>query len=84
VDAGLESSAVRRHVRRLPHLLDRCKPGIIGVLRNDRRFINEANSYHDVGAAMIEACQGQQETAMRLICDQATIGKYGLVMTLTA
>lgn len=61
-----------------PHLLDRYKPGIIGVTRKGRRFTNEANSYHDVGAAMIEACKGEPETAMWLICDQATIGKYGL------
>jgi succinate dehydrogenase/fumarate reductase flavoprotein subunit len=61
-----------------PHLLDRYKPGVIGVLRNGKRFTNESNSYHDVGAAMIEACKGQQETAMWLVCDQATISKYGL------
>jgi succinate dehydrogenase/fumarate reductase flavoprotein subunit len=61
-----------------PHLLDRYKPGIIGVLRNGRRFTNESNSYHDVGAAMIEACKGQGETAMWLVCDQATISRYGL------
>jgi succinate dehydrogenase/fumarate reductase flavoprotein subunit len=61
-----------------PHLLDRYKPGIIGVLRNGRRFTNESNSYHDVGAAMIKACEGDIETAMWLICDAATIAKYGL------
>ncbi len=61
-----------------PHLLDRYKPGVIGVLRNGRRFTNESNSYHDVGAALIEACAGQQETAMWLVCDQATISRYGL------
>jgi succinate dehydrogenase/fumarate reductase flavoprotein subunit len=61
-----------------PHLLDRYKPGIIGVTRHGRRFTNEANSYHDVGAAMIEACKGDRETAMWLICDHATIRKYGL------
>jgi len=61
-----------------PHLLDRYKPGIIGVLRNGRRFTNESNSYHDVGVAMIEACKDQPETAMWLVCDHATIGKYGL------
>jgi succinate dehydrogenase/fumarate reductase flavoprotein subunit len=61
-----------------PHLLDRYKPGIIGVLRNGKRFTNESNSYHDVGAAMIEACKHDNETAMWLICDQATISKYGL------
>lgn len=61
-----------------PHLLDRYKPGIIGVLRNGKRFTNESNSYHDVGAAMIRACHGEQETAMWLVCDARTIGKYGL------
>jgi succinate dehydrogenase/fumarate reductase flavoprotein subunit len=61
-----------------PHLLDRYKPGVIGVLRNGRRFTNESNSYHDVGLAMIEACKDQDETAMWLVCDKATLSKYGL------
>lgn len=61
-----------------PHLLDRYKPGIIGVLKNGKRFTNESNSYHDVGAALMRACEGQKETALWLICDKATIGKYGL------
>ncbi|MEQ1105026.1 FAD-dependent oxidoreductase [Acinetobacter ursingii] len=61
-----------------PHLLDRYKPGIIGVLKNGRRFTNESNSYHDVGAALFRACEQLDETAMWLICDQKTISKYGL------
>jgi succinate dehydrogenase/fumarate reductase flavoprotein subunit len=61
-----------------PHLLDRYKPGVIGVTRQGRRFTNESNSYHDVGAAMVQACQGERETAMWLVCDQATMAKYGL------
>ena len=61
-----------------PHLLDRYKPGIIGVLANGKRFTNESNSYHDVGAAMMRACEGQKETAMWLICDKATLSKYGI------
>jgi succinate dehydrogenase/fumarate reductase flavoprotein subunit len=61
-----------------PHLLDRYKPGVIGVLRNGKRFTNESNSYHDVGVAMIEACKGQKETVMWLVCDKSTLGKYGL------
>lgn len=61
-----------------PHLIDRYKPGVIGVTRNGRRFTNESNSYHDVGQAMIQACAGNQETAMWLICDHPTIRKYGL------
>lgn len=61
-----------------PHLLDRYKPGIIGVLKNGQRFTNESNSYHDVGADLFRACKGESETAMWLICDQKTISKYGL------
>jgi succinate dehydrogenase/fumarate reductase flavoprotein subunit len=61
-----------------PHLLDRYKPGVIGVLRNGRRFTNESNSYHDVGAALMRACEGERETAMWLICDKVALGKYGL------
>jgi succinate dehydrogenase/fumarate reductase flavoprotein subunit len=61
-----------------PHLVDRYKPGIIGVTREGRRFTNESCSYHDVGVAMIDACKGEEETAMWLICNQRTIRKYGL------
>lgn len=61
-----------------PHLLDRYKPGVIGVTRNGRRFCNESESYHDVGAAMITACRDQNETAAWLICDQTALDKYGL------
>jgi succinate dehydrogenase/fumarate reductase flavoprotein subunit len=61
-----------------PHLLDRYKPGVIGVTRQGVRFCNESNSYHDVGEAMIKACAGQKETAMWLVCDQRTLSKYGL------
>ncbi|WP_298231935.1 FAD-dependent oxidoreductase [uncultured Azohydromonas sp.] len=61
-----------------PHLLDRYKPGIIGVTRQGQRFCNESESYHDVGAAMVEACRNERETAMWLVCDHATLRKYGL------
>lgn len=52
--------------------------GEFGVLRNGQRFTNESNSYHDVGAAMIRACESQTETAMWLVCDKTAIAKYGL------
>lgn len=61
-----------------PHLLDRYKPGVIGVLRNGKRFTNESNSYHDVGAALIRACVDEAETAMWLVCDAQAMAKYGL------
>lgn len=60
------------------HLLDRYKPGIIAVTRKGQRFCNESESYHDVGAAMIEACRGERETAVWLICDRRAIDTYGL------
>ncbi len=56
-------------------LLDRYKPGVIGVIgvmRNARRSCNASDSYHDVGAAMIEACKHARETALWRVCDQAT------------
>ena len=61
-----------------PHLLDRYKPGVIGVLKNGRRFTNESESYHDVGAALVRACEGEKETVMWLVCDKACLAKYGL------
>lgn len=61
-----------------PHLLDRYKPGVIGVLRDGRRFTNESNSYHDVGVALTRACEGMGETAMWLVCDKTALAKYGL------
>jgi len=70
-----------------PHLLDRYKPGVIGVLRNGERFCNESESYHDVGEAMIKACAaldvargetGPRETAMWLVCDAKAMARYGL------
>lgn len=61
-----------------PHLLDRYKPGVIGVLSTGKRFTNESNSYHDVGAAMIEACETLPETAMWLVCDKRALASYGL------
>jgi succinate dehydrogenase/fumarate reductase flavoprotein subunit len=61
-----------------PHLVDRYKPGFIMVTRRGRRFCNEANSYHDVGAAMQRACEGETDTAAWLICDHKTIRKYGI------
>lgn len=57
-----------------PHLLDRYKPGMIAVLANGKRFTNESESYHDVGAAMIAA----GEASAWLICDHRAIRKYGL------
>ena len=59
-----------------PHLIDRYKPGVIAVNGKGRRFVNESNSYHDVGCAVIAG--GEPDAVCWLVCDHATIRKYGL------
>jgi succinate dehydrogenase/fumarate reductase flavoprotein subunit len=63
-----------------PHLIDRYKPGIIAVTRRGTRFVNESDSYHDFGQAMIRTCEaeGDRETTAWLICDHRAIRRYGL------
>jgi succinate dehydrogenase/fumarate reductase flavoprotein subunit len=61
-----------------PHLVDRYKPGFIIVNRGGKRFCNEADSYHDVGAAMIKTCENDKETVAWEICDHTAIRKYGM------
>ena len=62
------------------HLLDRYKPGVIGVMQDGERFCNESNSYHDVGADMIatSAEKSFTRTEMWLICDKVALSRYGL------
>jgi succinate dehydrogenase/fumarate reductase flavoprotein subunit len=65
-----------------PHFVDRSKPGIIAVTRSGRRFVNEANSYHDFCQAMVKRCQEEggpdAENAAWFIADHRTFRKYGL------
>ncbi len=57
-----------------PHFFDRSKPGFILVNRAGRRFANEALSYHDLGAAILE----QEATEAFILCDHRAIRRYGL------
>lgn len=61
-----------------PHIIDRAKPGVIGVLSNGRRFVNEADGYYDYTAAMVAAAPQGQEVASWLICDHRFLRRYGL------
>lgn len=63
-----------------PHSFDRGKPGVIAVTASGRRFVNEGNSYHDVGEAMLHAAAPEQGCAAWLVCDAAAIRRYGLGM----
>ena len=63
---------------RFPHIIERGKPGIIGVLADGRRFCNEGNGYHDYVAAMLRAVPPGQEVASWLVCTRAFQRRYGL------
>ncbi|MDM0021791.1 FAD-binding protein [Variovorax saccharolyticus] len=57
--------------------LDRGKPGIIAVDASGRRFVNESNSYHDIGEAMFRHGVGQGNR-FYFICDRKFVWKRGL------
>ncbi|MGA0542437.1 FAD-dependent oxidoreductase [Neotabrizicola sp. VNH66] len=62
-----------------PHLsLDRAKPGLIAVNAAGRRFVNEADSYHDFVQAMYAQGNGGPSIPAWLICDRDFIRRYGL------
>lgn len=65
-------------VGHFPHIIDRAKPGVIGVLANGKRFVNEAHGYYDYVAAMIEQVPADQEVTSWLICDHRFQRRYGL------
>lgn len=61
-----------------PHFIDRGKPGVIAVLRNGKRFINEANSYHDFVQGLVRATPSGTVAEAFLLVDRRTIRRYGL------
>jgi succinate dehydrogenase/fumarate reductase flavoprotein subunit len=88
IDASLPNAAawvpVSRVPRRdgawgiFPHFVDRAKPGVIAVTAAGRRFVNEADSYHDFVQALFRATPPGQEIRAFLLADHRTIRKYGL------
>ena len=68
-------------VGHFPHIIDRGKPGIIGVLANGRRFVNEADGYYDYVAAMLAAVPLGAEVASWLVCDHRFQRRYGIGIT---
>ena len=61
-----------------PHIIERAKPGIIGVLSNGQRFVNEANGYYDYVTAMVEQAPAGEPVASWLICTHDFQRRYGL------
>lgn len=58
--------------------LDRGKPGAIIVNALGQRFVNEADSYHDVVTAMYAGPDSDARLHSHLICDHRFIRQYGL------
>jgi succinate dehydrogenase/fumarate reductase flavoprotein subunit len=63
-----------------PHIMDRAKPGSIGVLSTGRRFVNEANGYHDYVAAMIATAPAGEPVQAWQIADSRFVRRYPLGM----
>ncbi|WP_435609579.1 FAD-dependent oxidoreductase [Pseudomonas knackmussii] len=65
-------------VGHFPHIIERGKPGIIGVLANGKRFVNEAHGYYDYVAAMLAALPEDAQPCSWLVCDHRFLRRYGL------
>ncbi len=61
-----------------PHIIDRGKPGVIGVLASGRRFTNEGLGYHDYVRDMLDSVPDGTPAESWLICDHRFIRRYGL------
>ncbi|MFM6854147.1 MAG: FAD-binding protein, partial [Sphingopyxis sp.] len=64
-----------------PHIIERAKAGIIAVRADGRRFVNEANGYHDYVAALLAATPAGDVAQSWLICDHRFQREFGLGIT---
>ena len=63
-----------------PHIMDRAKPGSIGVRRDGKRFVNEANGYYDYVEGLINATPEGEPVEAWQIADAAFVRKFPLGM----
>ncbi|GEO84820.1 MULTISPECIES: FAD-dependent oxidoreductase [Alphaproteobacteria] len=61
-----------------PHLVERAKPGIVAVTAAGRRFVSEADSYHDFMKALIAATPAGEPVMAWLIADHRAQRRWGL------
>jgi hypothetical protein len=64
-----------------PHIVDRGKPGLIAVLADGRRFVNEADGNYQFTTGMITAVPRGEEVCAWLICDHAFQRRYPFGMS---
>ena len=75
--SSIVESGVRRPV--LYGYLDRGRPGVIAVDQSGKRFVNESNSYHDVGIALQHAGYAKGNF-FHFVCDRTFVWHHGLGM----
>ena len=63
-----------------PHIMDRAKPGSIGVRRDGRRFVNEANGYYDYVEGLLMATPEGEPVEAWQIADAEFVRKFPLGM----
>lgn len=63
-----------------PHIMDRAKPGSIGVLANGKRFVNEANGYYDYVSALFAAVPEGEPVESWQIADARFVRRFPLGM----
>ena len=89
IDSKLESPALWMpcsvmkqpdgHLSVFPHImLDRAKPGLLAVDASGRRFVNEADSYHDFVEAMLRSNRSPSSVPSYLVCDATFISDFGI------
>ncbi|MEY4121226.1 MAG: hypothetical protein RLZZ457_64 [Pseudomonadota bacterium] len=65
-----------------PHLIERGKPGLIAVTRFGKRFVNEADSYHDFMQGLLRALHSDgdhtEPVQAWLVVDHRFIRRWGL------
>ena len=61
-----------------PHIIERAKPGIIAVLRDGNRFVNEADGYHDYVKALLAATPPGERPVSWMIATRDFQRRYGL------
>lgn len=61
-----------------PHIIERGKPGVIAVRIDGRRFVNEADGYHDFVTALLAATPEGEPARCWLICDDRFLRRWGL------
>lgn len=59
-----------------PHIMDRAKPGAIGVRRDGKRFVNEANGYWDYVNGLNDATPEGEVAEAWQIGDSRTMAHY--------